>query len=52
MDPEGGGQEVRTPPPPLENHNNIALFSNTGTDSLENHKATNPAFNVWLSSAR
>ena len=50
MDPEEGTGGLDLPP--LENHNNIAFFSNTGTDSPENHKATNPAFNVGLSSAR
>ena len=42
------------PPPPLNNHKNIGLlwlFSNTGPDSLKNHKATMPAFNVGPSSA-
>ena len=44
-DPEGG-QGVRTPPPPpppppLNNHQNIGLLSNTGPDTLKNHKATN-----------
>ena len=37
---------------PLENHKNIGFLSNTGPDPLKNHKATKPAFNVGLSSAR
>ena len=36
----------------LENHKNIGFLSNTGPDPLKNHKATKPAFNVGLSSAR
>ena len=40
------------PTSPLENHKNIGFLSNTGPDSLKNHKATTPAFNVGLSSAR
>ena len=27
-------------------------LSNTGPDPLKNHKATEPAFNVWPSAAR
>ena len=46
-DPEGGGQEDRTPP---ENHKNIGFLSNTSPDPLKNHKATPPAFNVGPSS--
>ena len=38
--------------PPLNNQNHIGLLSNTGPDHLKNHKATEPAFNVWPSSAR
>ena len=38
-----GGQGVRTP---LKNHKNIGFLSNTGLDSLKNHKATKSAFNV------
>ena len=40
------------PTSPLENHKNIGFLSNTGPDPLINHKATKPAFNVGLSSAR
>ena len=41
------------PPPPLENHKNIVGFlSNTGLDTLKNHKATKPAFNGEPPSAR
>ena len=47
-----GGTGVRTPPPPLKKHKNIVFLSNNGPDSLKNHKATKPAFNVWPSSAR
>ena len=36
---------------PPENHTNIGLPCNTGSDPLKNHKATKPAFNVWPSSA-
>ena len=45
-DPEGGGgggQGVRTP---LEILQKYSFFCNTGPDSLKNHKATKPAFNV------
>ena len=48
----GGGQGVRTPPPPLKNHKNIVFRSNTGPDPLKNLKATKPVFNVRPSSAR
>ena len=35
----GGGQGVRTPPPPpLKNHKNTGFLSNTGPDPLKNHK--------------
>ena len=37
---------------PSVNHKNIGFLSNTGPDPLKNHKATKPAFNVGLSSAR
>ena len=37
-DPEGGGQGVRTPPPPLENYKNIGFLSNTGPDPLKMKK--------------
>ena len=32
-------------PDPLKYHQNIGYFSNTGPDPLENHEATEPAFN-------
>ena len=35
----------------LKNHKNIGFLCDTGPDSLKNHKATKPAFNVGLSSA-
>ena len=38
-DPEGG-QEVRTPPPPLENHKYIGFLSNTVPHPLKYHKIT------------
>ena len=31
-----GGKGVRTTPPPLKNHKNIAFSSNTGPDSMKN----------------
>ena len=34
--------------PSLKNYKNIGFLSNTGLDSLKNHKATNSAFNVGL----
>ena len=40
------------PTSPLENLKNIGFLSNTGPDSLKDHKATKPAFNVGLSSTR
>ena len=46
-------RETGGPTSPLENHKkNIGFLSNTGPDPLKNHKATRPAFNVGLSSAR
>ena len=36
----------------LKNHINIGFLYNTGPDSLVNHKATKPAFNVLPSSPR
>ena len=42
-DPEGGRQGVQTP---LKYHKNIRFLGNTGRVPLENHKATQPAFNV------
>ena len=44
------GQGFQTSP--LKKSQNIRLFSNTGPDHLENHKATMTAFNVGPSSAR
>ena len=38
--------------PPLKNHKNIGLLSNTGLDPLKNHKAIKPTFNVGPTSAR
>ena len=51
-DPEGvtRGPDP-TPPPPLKNHKNIGFLSNSGPDPLKNYEATEPAFNVGLSSA-
>ena len=34
------------------NHKSIGFLTNTGSESLENHKATKPAFNAGPSSAR
>ena len=48
----GGGEGVRTPPPPLKNHKNIWFLCNTCLDPLKNHKATKPAFNVGPSSSK
>ena len=45
----GGPEPI---PHPLENHKNIGFLSITGLDTLENLKATKPAFDVGLSSAR
>ena len=39
-------------PPLLENYKSIVFISNTGWDTLNNHKATKPAFHVWPPSAR
>ena len=36
---------------PPENHKTIGFLSNTSPDSLHNHKATKPSFNVGPSSA-
>ena len=44
--------ETGGPTSTLKNHENIGFLSNTGPDPLKNHKATKPAFNVGLSSAR
>ena len=48
-DPEGGGAGGPDPP---EISKNIGFLRNTGPNSLQNHKATKPAFNVGPSSAR
>ena len=34
------------PEPPLKNHKNIGLLSNTGSDPLKNHKASKPVCNI------
>ena len=48
-DPEG---VTRGPdPPPLKNHKNIGFLSNSGPVPLKSYEATEPAFNVGLSSA-
>ena len=47
-----GGDRGSGPPPPLKNHKNIGSLSNSGPDTLINHKATKPAFNVGSSWAR
>ena len=47
--PEGGGGG-RGPYSPLKNHKNKGFHSNTGADSLKDHKATKPVFNVEPSS--
>ena len=47
-DPEGGGGGGGgrgLGPHPWEITKNIGFLSNTGADSLKNHKATKPAFN-------
>ena len=50
MDPEETGGW--TPTPPLKNHRSIGFLSNIGPDSMKNHIATKPVFNVGQSSAR
>ena len=42
-----GGRDL-----PHKNHKNIGFLSNTCPDSLKNHEATEPEFNVGSSSAR
>ena len=44
-----GGGGPNTPPPPEKK--NIGFLKNTGSDPLENQKATKPAFNVGPPSA-
>ena len=49
-----GGGAGGPDPPPLENHKNIhnvVVFSYTGLDPVENHKATRPAFHDGPASA-
>ena len=45
VDPEVGGQRVRTP---LKNHKNIGFLSNTSRDPLINHKTTVNNLSVTL----
>ena len=40
------------PPPPLKNHKDKGILSNTGPAPLKNHKAAKPAFNIGPSFAR
>ena len=47
-DPEGGGPD---PPPPPGKSQKYRVFSNTGPDPLENHKATKSSFHDWPLSA-
>ena len=48
-----GGTESGPSPPPMKNHKNIGFPNNIDwSGSPKNHKATKPAFNVGLSSAR
>ena len=49
-DPDRGGDPDPPPPPKKKNHKSIGFLSNTGSDPLNNHKATKPAFNVGPSS--
>ena len=49
-DPEGGWTGGLDPPP-LKYHKIIGVLSNIDLQGLKNHKATKPAFNVWLSLA-
>ena len=44
------GKDVSTLP--IQNHKNIGLFSNSGSDPLKNHNSTKPEFNVGPSSTR
>ena len=50
-DPEKGTGGLDTAPP-SEKSKTIGVLSNTGPDTLEKHKATEPTFNVGLLSAR
>ena len=47
VDPEGGRGSV-----PPKKSQNIGFLSNTGLDTLKNHKTTKPALNVMPSSTR
>ena len=47
-----GGERGPDPLPPLKNHNNIGVLSNTDPDPLKNHSATKPEFTIGPSSAR
>ena len=49
---ERGARGPDPPPHPWKITKNIGFLSNTGRDSLKNHKATKPAFHVGLSSGR
>ena len=40
----GGGARGPDPPPPWKITKHIGFLSNTGRDSLKNHKATKPEF--------
>ena len=51
-DPEGGGGGVQGVCTPSGKSQKYRVFSNTGPDPLENHKATKPAFHDGSSSAR
>ena len=51
-DPEGGGAGGPELPPPLGKLQKYKFLSNTGLDSLKNHKANKPALNIRPSSAR
>ena len=47
---EGGGM-AGCPDPPLINHKNKEILSDTGSDLAKIYKATKPVFNVGSSSA-
>ena len=49
-DPEGEGQRIQIPPEKSQKY--IGFLTNTGPDSLKNHKDTKPTYNVGPSSAR
>ena len=46
----GGGQGIW--PPSLKNHKNIGFLSNTGPDTLKNHKASLPSQHSMLGNHR